>query len=213
MRHITLPTTAGPVAARLWDGAGRRAPWLHFGHATGMHAGLYAGRLGELAASFNILACDVRGHGRTARLGNCTEFASWDALAGDLLEVIGQIAPDAPWLLAGHSLGAVVAALAAARAPGRVARLVLIEPAIMPFAAARAGGPARNLMAEQAAARRPAFSDTAAARAAWTGRGVLGQWAPGDLDAYIADALLPGTPARLACTPAFEAMTYNPCRG
>lgn len=208
MRHILIPTANGPVAARLWEQAGSDAPWLHFGHATGMHGGLYASRLAQLADQFCILASDVRGHGRTAAAGNRTPFTDWGTLADDLVTVIDHVAPDAPWLLAGHSLGAVVAALAAVRAPQRAVRLVLVEPAIMPFALARAGGPPVNHMAERAAARRPGFADADAARRAWAGRGVFANWSLADLDAYTADALLPGSPAALACAPAFEAMTF-----
>lgn len=208
MRHIIIATANGPIAARLWEQAGADAPWLHFGHATGMHGGLYASRLAQLADRFRILACDVRGHGRTAAAGNCTPFTDWTTLADDLVTVISHVAPAAQWLLAGHSLGAVVAALAAVKAPQRVARLVLVEPAIMPFALARAGGPPVNHMAVRAAARRPGFADAHAARRAWAGRGVFADWSPADLDAYVADALLPGSLAALACAPAFEAMTF-----
>lgn len=208
MQQIVLDTPSGPIAARLWDRAGARAPWLHFGHATGMHGGLYATRLDGLADRFRILACDARGHGRTAALGNCRPVVDWGEMADDLIAAITSVDVGAQWTLAGHSLGAVVAALAAVRAPARVNWLVMAEPAIMAFALARSGGPEINVMAARAAARRPAFADADAARIAWTGRGVFADWAPADLDAHVADALLPGAPARLACTPDYEAMTF-----
>jgi pimeloyl-ACP methyl ester carboxylesterase len=65
-------------------------------------------------------------------------------------------------------------------------------------------------MADQAGKRRADFPDVATARAAWHGRGVFRSWSDDDLDAYLADGLLPtDTGVTLACAPAWEAATFR----
>lgn len=212
MQRITIDTSAGPRSALVWDTAAG-APWLHFAHATGMHAGLYARLLAPLAGRFRIVASDSRGHGRSPG-GPVGDTVEWEVFAADVLAVTDAVAPDAPWLLAGHSMGGAVALLAAVAAPARVAGLVLLDPPFIPFAIARAaratGQTMPNPMADQAGKRRGDFSDTATARAAYAGRGVFRSWSDADLDAYLADGLLPATDGMtLACAPAWEAATFR----
>ncbi len=70
------------------------------------------------AARYRSLAPDLRGHGRSARL----RPVSFDGCVRDVL----ACAPDAPFTLAGYSLGGRVALHLALTAPERVARLVLV---------------------------------------------------------------------------------------
>ena len=212
MQHITIDTAAGPRSALVWDTAAG-TPWLHFAHATGMHAGLYARLLAPLAERFRIVASDSRGHGRSpgGPVGDTTE---WEVFAADVLAVTDAVAPDAPWLLAGHSMGGAVALLAADARPDRVAGLVLLDPPFIPFAIARAaraaGQTIPNPMADQAGKRRADFPDVETARAAYAGRGVFRSWSDADLDAYLADGLLPVVGGvTLACAPAWEAATFR----
>ena len=213
MQRIDIETSAGRRSALLWNSAPADAPWLHFAHATGMHAGLYARLLAPLADRFHILASDARGHGHSPG-GPVGDKIDWDTFADDLLAVIDAIAPAAPWLLAGHSMGGSVSLLAAAAWPDRVAGLVLIDPPFIPFAIARAareaGATLPNPMADQAGKRRASFPDVATARAAWHGRGVFRSWSDADLDAYLGDGLLPSPDGvTLACAPAWEAATFR----
>lgn len=213
MQRIDIETRVGRRSALLWNSASAGAPWLHFSHATGMHAGLYARLLAPLADRFNILASDARGHGRSPG-GPVGDRVEWDQFADDLLAIIDAVAPAAPWLLSGHSMGGAVSLLAASVAPDRVAGLVLVDPPFIPFANARAarasGTILPNPMADQAGKRRADFPDVATARAAWHGRGVFRSWSDDDLDAYLADGLLPtDTGVTLACAPAWEAATFR----
>jgi pimeloyl-ACP methyl ester carboxylesterase len=213
MQRIDIETSAGRRSALLWNSAPAGAPWLHFAHATGMHAGLYARLLAPLADRFHILASDARGHGHSPG-GSVGDKVEWDSFADDLLAIIDAVAPAAPWLLSGHSMGGSVSLLAAAARPDRVAGLVLIDPPFIPFAIARgareAGATLPNPMADQAGKRRASFPDVATARAAWHGRGVFRSWSDADLDAYLADGLLPaGDGVTLACAPAWEAATFR----
>ncbi|GGE11038.1 alpha/beta hydrolase [Polymorphobacter glacialis] len=211
--RIDIETRAGRFSALRWSSAPAGAPWLHFAHATGMHGGLYARLLAPLAGQFNILASDARGHGHSPK-EPVGERIEWQAGADDLLAVIDAVAPDAPWLLAGHSFGATISLLAAAKAPARVAGLVLVDPPFIPFETARAAVAAGRIMpnplADQAGKRRADFPDVAAARAAYHGRGVFRSWSEADLDAYLADGLLPSAEGvTLACPPAWEAATFR----
>jgi pimeloyl-ACP methyl ester carboxylesterase len=212
MQRIDIDTAVGRRSALVWDTAAG-APWLHFAHATGMHAGLYARLLAPLADRFRIIASDARGHGHTGGdlVGNKVE---WEVFATDLLALADAVDPAVPWLFAGHSMGGAVSLLAAAARPERVAGLVLVDPPFIPFAIARAaaakGETIPNPMADQAGKRRADFPDVATARAAWAGRGVFRSWRDADLDAYLADGLLPGPAGvTLACTPAWEAATFR----
>lgn len=210
MDRISISTPAGPVSA-LSAGNGSR---LHFAHATGMNAQLYAGLLEPLLGDFAITASDARGHGFTGLPNDPAVLTSWDQFADDLNALLDVIDRGARWLLAGHSMGAAVSVLAAAQRPGRVAGLVLIDPAMLPFAVAaevRAGLVTPNPMADQAAKRRGSFPSRADARAAYLGRGVFRSWSDADLDAYLAGGLVDaadGTVA-LACAPAYESATFR----
>lgn len=212
MERREIITPAGPVSVLAWD-APAGAPNLHFAHATGMNARLYAGLLAPLAGRFRIIASDGRGHGFTRLPADPEAPLSWDDYAVDLVGLLDTIDPDRPWLLAGHSMGATVSLLAAGMAPGRVTGLVLADPAMLPFEMARlvlAGETLPNPMADQAARRRGSFPTRVEARAAYAGRGVFRGWSDADLDGYLAGGLVEtGDGVALACAPAWESATFR----
>lgn len=197
-----------------WLGDPER-PWLHFAHATGMCAELYADLLEPLAAAFNIVASDARGHGQSTLPADPAALTSWRTYQDDLAALLGTYR-SGPWLLAGHSMGGSVSLELAARVPGLARGVVLIEPAFMPFAvaasyeAARASGdPMPNPMAEQAARRRSRFPSRAEAAANWRGRGVFRGWSDTALEAYVTGGMREtANGAELACAPAWEAATF-----
>lgn len=216
MQRLDIVTPAGPMAVLQWNTAPPGSPRLHFAHATGMHAELYARLLTPLAGRYRITASDSRGHGHT-RLPAAVasgDRIEWEAFADDLMMVLDAVDPGAPWLLAGHSMGGSMSLLAAARHPERVLGLVLADPPFIPFAIA-AGALATGVglpspMADQAERRRADFPDVATARAAYRGRGVFRSWTDDDLDAYLAGGLLSATDSvTLACAPLFEAATFR----
>ena len=198
-----------------WLGGPER-PWLHFAHATGMCAELYADLLDPLAATFNIVASDARGHGRSTLPADPAALVSWRTYQDDLAALLA-LYPGRDWRLAGHSMGASVGLELAVRMPGLAAAVVLVEPACVPFdggpawAAARAAGtPFDNPMAAQAVRRRSQFASRDEARDNWRGRGVFRGWRDRDLDAYVAGGMRDtDTGAELACTPAWESATFN----
>ncbi len=77
-----------------------------------------------LQEDWNIVAPDWRGFGHSA--WNAGSYYFPDYLA-DLDALLTYLSPDAPVLVAGHSMGSMVAALYAGIRPERVARLVSIE--------------------------------------------------------------------------------------
>ena len=91
----------------------------------------------RLADHFHVVALDLRGH------GGSTWEPPWhlEQYVEDVLEAV----PDERCAWLGHSFGGRVAFEAAARAPGRVERLVLLDPAIRipPFVGLRAAEKAR----------------------------------------------------------------------
>ncbi len=214
MQRIEIETAAGQFSVLDWNEAPAGAPLLHFAHATGMHAGVYARLLAPLAKQFRIIASDARGHGRSTAATDDRACMTWEAYAEDMLAILDSVDSERPWLLAGHSLGGTVSLLAAATWPERVAGLVMLDPPMLPFALARAAADGEvlpNPMAEQAVRRRPSFPDMEAVRTAYRRRGVFSTWSDDDLEAYLADGLLPqpdGTLA-LACTPSWEAATFR----
>ena len=209
MNRISISTPAGHVSA-LQAGNG---PRLHFAHATGMNAQVYAGLLAPLAGPFAITASDARGHGFTGLDRDPAHLTSWDEFAADLNGLLDLIDEAGPWILAGHSMGGAVSLLAAAMRPERVAGLVLIDPAMLPFdiaAQVRGGAAIPNPMADQAVRRRGMFPSRADARAAYLGRGVFRTWADADVDAYLAGGMVETDEgAELTCAPAFEAATFR----
>jgi pimeloyl-ACP methyl ester carboxylesterase len=209
-----IATADGAMAVLRWPGP-PGAPLLHFAHATGMNARLYADLLAPLAGTRTIIASDARGHGLSHLPADPAALTSWNQFADDLNGLLDAVAPGVPVLLAGHSMGATVSLLAASARPERVAGLLLLDPALLPFDIARAslaGVPLDHAMADQAARRRALFPSVAAARANWHGRGVFKSWPDAALDAYLAGGMVPddsGEGVALACTPAFEAATFR----
>jgi len=204
-------------------GEGRLAGWrwpapekppLLFCHATGFCASAYKRMLGALSPRFDVVALDMRGHGRTALPAAPRSLRSWAVYARDVEAFLDGQARDG-WTLAGHSMGGVVSSLAA-RGRRDVAALRLIEPVAMPsllVLAARTPlwrllGPSMPLAAG-ARRRRADWPSRADAAAAYAQKRLFRDWAPGVLADYLEDGLV-DTPAgaRLACDPAWEAATY-----
>lgn len=221
-RFLSLPERFS-VALGEGDVAGWRfrnegAPRLLFCHANGFCASAYKKMLALLAPKFDAFAIDLRGHGRTTLPADPSKLRDWRVYARDLSAALDHpsMRGNAPWILAGHSCGAVSAVLAAA---GRrdVERLALIEPvappshlsllASTPLWAALAG---RIPLARNARARRRQWPDRAAARESYSRKSLFRMWSAGVLDDYLEDGLVEqGGEAALACAPEWEAASFT----
>lgn len=191
-----------------------------FCHANGFCASAYLKVFDALPRDIEVLALDLRGHGRTQLPANPRTHRSWEVYGRDINAVLDRIGPDdGDWILAGHSMGAVSVLLAAAgRRGSRVADLRLIEPPVLPSAfRALARTPfarpvlARTTMVKGALGRRAHWPDRDAALASYAGKTFFSSWAPGVLADYLVDGLADATDGdgvRLACAPEWEAANF-----
>lgn len=125
-----LPSVTGSAAApdgtsifwRLWDAPADR-PAVALVHSLALDGGMWEGVAAELAGRARVLAVDCRGHGASARVPGPFTTAQF---ADDLAAVLdAQGWPAAT--VAGCSMGGCVAQHFAARHPGRVGGLVLVD--------------------------------------------------------------------------------------
>ena len=131
-RRVTIANRWGEGEMALLDfGDPDRPVDLLFVHANGFNALTYRALLAPLSASLRIVAPDLRGHGATSLPAVPRGRRSWADLRDDLISLLDLLGGP-PLTLAGHSMGATSALLAAERRPGRVANLVLLDPVIWP---------------------------------------------------------------------------------
>lgn len=191
---------------------------IFFAHATSFNARAYETFLCALDLGDRVLARDMRGHGRSPLPADPATLRGWDRYAADIIELLReQPAPPGGWTLMGHSMGAMACALAAASSDLPLARIIMVEPVILPLpvrlATRTPAGPwlGRYVnVAQRAKRRRRRFDSVAAAKQAYQARAPFDRFAEGVLDDYLADGLVPdgdGT-VRLACDPDWEAATY-----
>ncbi len=212
-QRISVDLSDGEIAGLHWPGEGK--PPLLFCHATGFCASAYTQMLSHLSARFEIFALDMRGHGRSALPADPTQLRSWRIYARDIGAFLDCERRER-WLLAGHSMGGVTAALAA-EGRGDVAALALIEPVAMPsllaMVAATPAWPlisARWPLVRQAARRRSRWAERGAVSRSYAKKALFRNWAPGVLEDYLEDALaeMEDGGVRLSCEPAWEAATF-----
>ncbi len=192
-------------------------PDVVFSHATGFNAHTYRTLLSPLGDRYQVWALDARGHGLTTLPAGVFGYTSWLRHRDDLIAVLQKHATQ-PVTLAGHSMGATVSLLVAAKRPDLVASLALIEPVILPAAAYAFAelpfGPLMqrtfNPLARGAANRRERFEDRIYAARAFAGRGVFKTFPPEVIADYLVDGLKEDRRGglRLSCSPRFEAATY-----
>jgi pimeloyl-ACP methyl ester carboxylesterase len=119
------------IAVTTWGASGERIVLVH-GGVQGSHtrgAAHFARQEALAAKGFQLVVPDRPGHGQSPSPGRPDDSqadGAWVAeLLGDRAHVVG------------HSFGAVVALAAAARRPGAVKSLTLIEPGMLPVALPR----------------------------------------------------------------------------
>ena len=79
------------------------------------------------AEGWHAVAPDNRGHGQSPKPDDEAEY-SFDLLADDLFELADSVwGPHTPFALLGHSMGGMVAQVAALRSPDRLTGLILMD--------------------------------------------------------------------------------------
>lgn len=124
------------------------------GLIVGSLASWYFTAAGALARSRTVWLYDLRGHGLSERAPVGYDLAT---LSADLAALTEEIAE--PLALAGHSYGALVCLRYALDHPGRVTRLVLVEPPLPPSQFGQFPEFLRRTPEEMLAALPPAMSD------------------------------------------------------
>lgn len=117
----TLHVNGIRMAYRTWGEPD--APPLVLLHGRGSDGADWLPVVPALAATHRVYAPDLRGHGASDRPG---EYA-FEAMRDDVVAFLDALGPE-PVVLAGHSMGAVVAYLVAAERSSRLTALVLEEP-------------------------------------------------------------------------------------
>ncbi len=121
--------TPGGINLRLLSWGAGGAPDALLVHGFGDNALVWDRFASTLARHGNLLAMDLRGHGRSSR-DPAGIYALADLVA-DVVQVLEQKCP-APVVLIGHSLGAHVAVRAAAARRNLVRALVAVDFALRP---------------------------------------------------------------------------------
>ncbi|MFT7127082.1 MAG: pimeloyl-ACP methyl ester carboxylesterase [Pseudoalteromonas tetraodonis] len=187
-------------------------PHLHFGHATGFNANTYRRLLEPLMAHANVWAWDMRGHGLS--ITKDAEVSSWETYYQDMEALLDHIS--APVILAGHSIGAVCAAIGAVRRPNQVISLTLMDPVFIMGKEVwwmRLGAllkmSDRHFLAQSAAKRRGSFPSKDMAMRAYRGRGVFKSFPQLWIEDYLETGLVEAEDGfYLACNPEFESSSY-----
>jgi pimeloyl-ACP methyl ester carboxylesterase len=216
LRRFSVAIDGGDVAILRFGRDG--APPLLFAHANGFCASAYRRMFLHLGDRFDIFAVDQRGHGRTTLAAEPQGHRSMAVFGDDLRRIKAALAPYASgraFVLAGHSLGGVAAAKAAADDES-VAAIRLIEPVAMPDAwNALAAAPfwplisRRIPMVRAAARRRSRWPDRQAVLDSYARKPFFAGWASGALADYLEDGLIEEEGGvRLACAPAWEAANF-----
>ncbi len=187
---------------------------LVFLHANGFNGLAYRSILEGLGV--HVIALDLRGHGMTTLPAQAGQFANFYSYAQDVIaylnaHVSGKV------VLAGHSLGASTAILAAGLAPDKITKVLAFDPIVLPLfvRVVMSTKMGRNYlrtnfpMARAAGKRRDIFNDFQTAFKRYRGRGTFKQFPDTALWDYICGGFVEGGGhIRLACRPAWEQYTY-----
>jgi pimeloyl-ACP methyl ester carboxylesterase len=113
----------GPVHYVDFGGSGRPIVLVH--GLGGSHANWLA-VAPRLAGLGRVVAIDLAGHGRTLSLGRTAQVDANRRLLGRFLDAVAG----EPAVLVGNSMGGYISINEAAAEPGKIAALVLVDPAI-----------------------------------------------------------------------------------
>lgn len=191
---------------------------LVFLHANGFNALTYRSLLEPFAKDQNmhVVALDLRGHGLTDLPTDDAALASHTNFAKDLAAYL-QTHIEGKVILAGHSLGANAAIIAAGILPEKIIRVLAFDPIVLPISARfmMMSGAGRNFLmnnygfAKSAGRRRDKFSSQEAVYERYHGRGPFKHFPEMVLKDYITDGFVPVEDGvQLACRPRWEQLGY-----
>ncbi len=210
-RTITL--SDGDMALLCWPKPD--APRIVFAHANGFCASVYKQMLGRLADRFDIVAPDLRGHGRTKLPADPATHDSWDVYAHDLVTLNEALERPADFAV-GHSMGGTSWTLAAALMD-TPPPLALIDPAMLPgMGYQMMRSPLRPLLvrnvpiAKLSRRRTRQWASREDTLARYRAKAPFDRWAPGVIEDYLEDGLVETeNGVELACDPEWEAANFE----
>lgn len=177
-----------------WTEWGGDGPLLHVAHANGFPPDAYRALLESLRGRFRVVTSELRPLWPGAEPAAC---ASWLELADDLVALLERQGGRGA-IGVGHSLGGVVSAFAAVRAPELFCRLLLVDPVIFSGPRAWVWGWMQRLGLEHrlplvgdARRRRDRWPDRDSARRAWRRRPVFARWQERCFEDYLEAGLVP----------------------
>ncbi|WP_405903715.1 alpha/beta hydrolase [Streptomyces sp. NBC_00656] len=196
--EIKVPVSGGELAALRWPATDPQAPTVVALHGITANALSWAAVARQLAGRVTLIAPDLRGRAGSSGLPGPYGIAAHTDDVAALTEALGLERV----VLAGHSMGAFVAALAAVRHPDRFGPLLLVDGGIG-FPAPTHLTPDELLTAVIGPAMdrlSMTFTDRAAYRAFWQAHPAFaGAWSD-EVDAYIQRDLTGEEPAlRSSC--------------
>lgn len=169
-----IPVTGGHLA---YHRTGGDKPALVLSHGL-TDNGLCWGRLAAaLAANFDVIMLDARGHGGSSRMAG----APADHPGRDIAEAIDHLGLKSPVVM-GHSVGARATAEFAAAHPGLASKVILEDPPLLPLADAAAAEARRGRFRDQVAA----FQAMSDAEIAALGRKTSPDWHDDEFAAWTA---------------------------
>ena len=160
------------------------APAVVLNHATGFLARLWEPVAQRLAAEgWRVLAYDARGHGDSEKPPVEGDNYDWHRCVDDLRGFLDSMGlRDVPFI--GHSMGGGVGLYLAGTRPECLARLVVIEPIVMPGAFVP-DEDRRVTMAEAARKRRHVFGSAEEMLAQYRSRPTFAKWRDDLLRLYV----------------------------
>ncbi|MES2129821.1 MAG: alpha/beta hydrolase [Pseudomonadota bacterium] len=166
-------------------------PILHFAHANSYPAGTYRQFFAHLGEDFDVRALDMHAHNPHYPVDD-----GWRTLSKELIEQL-EAYPE-PVVLVGHSLGGILALMAAQRRPELVRCVVLLDsPVVAGWRALILRMMKGRRLADRfspakfSANRRNVWPDAKAAEAHFAQKTIFAAWAPGVLLDYLEHGLKP----------------------
>lgn len=191
----------------IFEWGGREEETILLVHATGFHARCWDQVVMGLGDA-HVISVDMRGHGRSEKLGPYL----WKGFGDDVASLVREL--DLTGVTGvGHSMGGHSITRAAAECQDRFNRLVLVDPVIMAPEFYALPDVMKNHFSDghPVAKRRNNFADADAMYTNFEGRGSYAKWKPKALRDYCEFGLLPnesGSGYILACPPDVEASIY-----
>jgi pimeloyl-ACP methyl ester carboxylesterase len=206
---VPLPGRGVGLAVTDWGGAG---PVALCAHANGFCGALWAMVAAELAGDVRVVAVDLRGHGRSSAppVGDDGHAYRWGVLADDVAALVEELGIE-PALGVGNSVGGTSMLAAAARHPGLVGALLLVDPVILPRPRYAHPEQSPSRLMAGALKRRRRFPSRASVVAAYRERPVFAEWRPEALALYAEHGFVdtPDGHVELRCAPEVEAAVFR----